>query len=214
MLIEVKRCADKNDIKGLRYIFIDSLDVDPTFEKYEQDYNFCKGLNGFFDDYIEINCLKENSDEWDVAYWDQLKRDLIKNFSQIRFEHMIEVAKVVYSEKIARLISERKAKRAEVEKQIESIIPTAANINNASVVKEQITISESIEPSISANIQREIDASQREYDESERKKAEFARRQEELEKQRAVEQEKSKKWVGIAMVAVIIIIVLVVVVLL
>lgn len=214
MLKEVKKCADMKDIKGLRYIFVDSLDVDPTFEKYEQDYNFCKGLSGFFDDYMELTRLKENSDEWDATYWNLLKRDLTKNFSQIRFEHMIQVAKVVYSEKIVRLVSERKIRKAELEKQMKSVMPTSANINNTSVEKEQITISENIEPTISANSQREIDASQREYEENERKKAEIARRRAESEKQRAVEQKKSKKWVGIAVVAVIILIALIIVVLL
>lgn len=215
MLVEVKKCADMNDIKGLRYIFIDSLDVDPTFEKYEQDYNYCKGLNGFFDDHIEITCLRQNSVEWDAAYWEQLKRDLVKNFSQIRFEHMIQVAKVVYSEKIARLVSERNAKKVEVERQIESIIPTASNINSASSIKEQITINENTEPVVSASSQKEIDEGKRQYEENERKKVEIARKLAESEKQRLAEQEqeKPKKWLGIAIVAVIIILVLIIIVL-
>lgn len=33
MLAEVRKCADNHDIKGLRYIFVDALDVDPTFDK-------------------------------------------------------------------------------------------------------------------------------------------------------------------------------------
>lgn len=212
MLAEVKKCADKNDIKGLRYIFIDSLDVDPTFEKYEQDYTFCKKLRGFFDEHIEITCMKENPDEWDAVYWDQLKRDLNRNFSQKRFEHMIQVAKVVYSGKIARLVSERRAKKIEAEKQIERVIPTGENINSAPVAKEKITIHKNIEPKISESSQREIDESLRAYEESERKK-EMARRYAEQKKQKSAEQEKPKKWMGIVVAAVIILIVLIVVLL-
>ena len=49
MLAEVKKCADRRDIKGLRYIFVDCLDVDPTFEKYKVDYEYCKKIPGMFD---------------------------------------------------------------------------------------------------------------------------------------------------------------------
>lgn len=59
MLPEVKRCADSNDIKGLRYIFVDCLDVDPTFEKYKEDYEYCKHIPGFFEDYTEISTRSE-----------------------------------------------------------------------------------------------------------------------------------------------------------
>lgn len=215
MLVEVKKCADMNDIKGLRYIFIDSLDVDPTFEKYQQDYNYCKGLSGFFEEYTEITNLKQNSSEWNASYWDQLKRDLVKNFSQIRFEHMIQVAKVVYSEKIERLVSERAAKKAKIETQIESVIPIPVNIENTVSHQDRTVISENIEPHISINTQKEIEESQRAFEENERKKAEIARKRAESERiQRAEqEQEQPKKWMGIALiVAVIIIVVLILII--
>jgi hypothetical protein len=46
MIAGVKKCIDAGDIKGLRYIFLDSLDVDPTFEKYKDDYAVCKKIEG------------------------------------------------------------------------------------------------------------------------------------------------------------------------
>ena len=109
MLAEVRKCAETNDIKGLRYIFVDCLDVDPTFEKYKEDYNYCKNLPGMFEAHINLSGIISDSGRWDASYWDQLKIDLMKNFSKERFEHMIQVAKVVYAEKIERLISERQS---------------------------------------------------------------------------------------------------------
>ena len=38
-----------------------------------------------------------------------MKTDLTKNFSDERFQHMIQVASVIYADKIARLIKERSA---------------------------------------------------------------------------------------------------------
>lgn len=214
MLVEVKKCADMNDIKGLRYIFIDSLDVDPTFEKYRQDYNYCKSLSGFFDEYVEMTVLKQNTSEWDATYWDQLKRDLVKNFSQIRFEHMIQVAKIVYSEKIERLVSERATKKALVETQIESVIPTPMNIEKVVNSSEKTVISGVFESRMSDSVQREIEESQRLYEESEKKKAEIARKRAESEQRQKAEQEQeqSKKWVGIALIVAVIIVVLILVI--
>jgi len=108
MLLEIKKCADSNDIKGLRYIFVDCLDVDPTFEKYKEDYEYCKQIPGFFEDYTEITTLTDNQSMWDKRYWEVLKTELLKNFSEKRFQHMIKVAKVVYAEKVDKLTKERK----------------------------------------------------------------------------------------------------------
>ena len=51
---EVKKCVESKDIKGLRYIFVDCLDVDPTFEKYSEDYEYSKKVVGLFEEYKEL----------------------------------------------------------------------------------------------------------------------------------------------------------------
>ena len=107
MFAQVKKCIDNNDIKGLRYVFYDSLDVDPTFEKYRADYEICKGIQGFFEPYTELMPLSENRGSWDLNYWYSLKRDLEKNFSLKRFEHMRTVATVVFAQKLKQLEDER-----------------------------------------------------------------------------------------------------------
>lgn len=117
MLAEVKKCVDNNDIRGLHYIFVDSLDVDPTFEKYKEDYNYCKNINGFFDSYVEISPIVIDKGKWNRQYWEQLKIDLMKNFAAERFEHMIDVARVVYDDKISKLLYERRQKEYGVERQ-------------------------------------------------------------------------------------------------
>lgn len=107
MHAEVKKCAEAHDIKGLRYIFVDCLDVDPTFEKYKEDYEYCKSIEGLFDTHQPLHGTSMDGNDWTLNYWEQLKLDLMKNFSRTRFEHMIVVAKVVYADKISRLLRER-----------------------------------------------------------------------------------------------------------
>lgn len=123
MIAGVKKCIDAGDIKGLRYIFLDSLDVDPTFEKYKDDYAVCKKIDGMFEPYIELTALSTIRSEWNMDYWVKLKYDQKQNFSEKRFEHMIEVAKYVNAEKVERLLVERAAKQSKIEEQIEQVIP-------------------------------------------------------------------------------------------
>ena len=108
---DVKKYAENNDIKGLRYIFVDCLDVDPTFEKYTEDFEYCKNIAGLFEAHKELTQMTENQKMWDDGYWVQLKTDMLKNFSRERFQHMRQVAQVVYAEKIVRIAAEREEQR-------------------------------------------------------------------------------------------------------
>ena len=109
MNAEVKKCADEQNIKGLRYIFDDCLDVDPTFESYKEEYDYCKRIPGFLEPFTELTPFEMNPAKWDENYWVKLKMDLIKNFSEERFMHMVNVAKVYKADKIHRLQQEREA---------------------------------------------------------------------------------------------------------
>ncbi len=107
---EVKKRVDNKDIRGLQYVFVDCLDVDPTFEKYEEDYAYCcKNAPEMFDEHEELKTpLTNDQGSWNDDYWNKLKIDLLKNFSKKRFEHMRKVAQVYYADKIKRLRKERR----------------------------------------------------------------------------------------------------------
>ena len=122
MHTEVKKCVADNDIKGLRYIFADALEVDPTFEKYKEDYAYCKTINGFFEPFIECTRLSFDKNQWNRKYWNQLKMDILKNFSEKRYEHMIQVAQIVYAEKIQRLQKERSMQKKNTLNEVQSTV--------------------------------------------------------------------------------------------
>lgn len=103
---EVKKFADAGDVKSLKYIFVDCLDVDPTFEKYLDDYNYC-AKKGLFEPHKNLNDFSNRQADWNDNYWQILKRDLLKNFSRERLDHMRKVAPVVFADKVARLQRER-----------------------------------------------------------------------------------------------------------
>lgn len=104
---KIKQYADARDLTSLKYIFVDSLDVDPTFEQYEESYNYCKSIPGLLEQHMELTPFTYDSAQWTDAYWVNLKVDLEKNFSDRRMSHMREVAKVLMAEKVQRLQRER-----------------------------------------------------------------------------------------------------------
>lgn len=120
---EMKRMADSGDLKSLKYIFVDALDVDPTFLRYEEEYNYCKS-KGLLESHQELTPFIQDQSRWNDAYWARLKQDLLKNFSDRRMSHMREVAKVYLAEKIQRVNSERASSAAH--RQAEASAPAEA----------------------------------------------------------------------------------------
>lgn len=184
---EVRKYADSNDIKGLRYIFVDCLDVDPTFEEYAEDFEYCKKKAGLFEPHRELMPMTENQKLWNDDYWVQLKMDLLKNFSHERFEHMRQVALVYYAEKIARITKEReeqKERERQLEERNRQVMQKRGQSQNESPQEIEL---------VQGNITGDVEStgsSQRE--EQERRLAE-KRRQLEQERQRSLERERREK---------------------
>lgn len=106
---KIKQYADTRDITSLKYIFVDSLDVDPTFEQYEEAYNYCKSIPGLLEQHMELTPFTSDASQWTETYWVKLKMDLEKNFSDQRMSHMRKVAKVLLADKVQRILKERQA---------------------------------------------------------------------------------------------------------
>ena len=225
MFAEVKKCADSHDIKGLHYIFVDCLDVDPTFDKYREDYSYCKEIEGFFDSHVEMTPILSDKTRWNMAYWEQLKLDLVKNFSQKRFEHMLQVAKVVYSDKIERLLAERESKKETVT--IESKSPVVET-KTEDVKKPQVVISETqptVQPiKVQADKQQddllakkralELQNQKIEREQQEQRARIAAAQKADAEKKAAAQRgQESKKSVGITLAVLAIVVLIVVLVL-
>lgn len=220
MLANIKECVNNHDIKRLRYIFVDCLDVDPTFEKYKEDYEICKRVEGLFEPYTELTPLTQDKTCWDKQYWEQLKIDLLKNFSSKRFEHMVKVAKVVYADKISRLLEERKreqqSQKSEIKNNTPYIIKTsektmpAKNIQNVmdSEAKSKKSVSNAeIQARQLEEKKRKLEAENRKVEFEQRKqreKIEAAQGQEDVKLKNQKGHNASKKWMGIALLVVLV----------
>ena len=69
---EVKELIDNRDINRLKYIFVDALDVDPTFDNYIEMFNYCKENN------IYLLRISYN----DIQNIENILNKLIKNIEQ------------------------------------------------------------------------------------------------------------------------------------
>ena len=59
------------------------------------------------DNHKDLTPFESDKSKWNTRYWERLKLDFQKNPSKERFNHMRQVAKVVYADKITRLLKER-----------------------------------------------------------------------------------------------------------
>lgn len=96
---DIKKAVDSGDISSLKYIFSTCLDGDPTFDKYIEDYEYCKSKGVLFVPHIDIHPM--TLDFVDEKYWVQLQKDFRDNPSIERLEHMREVAKILYKDRIS-----------------------------------------------------------------------------------------------------------------
>lgn len=103
----IKASADSNDLTTLKYIFVDALEADPTFVRYEEEYSYCKSIPDLLEPHQELTPFTQNPSDWNEEYWTGLKMDLLRNFSDCRMMHMKEVAQVFLAEKVARILKER-----------------------------------------------------------------------------------------------------------
>lgn len=218
MNTEIKKFADSGDIKSLKYIFVDSLDVDPTFVRYEEEYNYCKSIPGLLEPHVELTPFSENKANWTEEYWTSLKMDLIKNFSDKRMSHMRDVAQVFLADKVQRILAERAANNTIQQ----SVAPKAEPVQTEKVAnitpKPDVTLKE---PSISkAELQaRQLEEERRKLEaenkaHQEREARERAARMEQQRRMQTQTQSQtgdgfSKKAIGIAVAAVTVAVVLI-----
>lgn len=172
MLAGVKKCVDNNDVVGLRYIFRDCLDVDPTFENYKEDYEYCRKLPGFFELHEEMSPQRPHS-MWNEDYWLTLKGDLRKNFSEKRFEHMREAAPVIFAEKVARLQAERQAAAKPSAPSHASIAPKPQN-NEHALYQQKLKLQKEEQERQTEEKRRKLEAENRRY-EAEKREREAAK---------------------------------------
>lgn len=196
MLKEINRCIENNDMIGLRYIFLDCLDVDPTFEKYKEGYDKVKTIDGFFEDYVEIHPLVDEKEKWNEDYWIQLKNDLRENFSEKRFMHMRKVAKVYFSDKISKLEMQRANEKI---KKVEDKICREEKKDSSKLTKDS---SKPKEDGLSAKERQDKWIEERKEEEKEKYEAKTRQIQKEEQKQKGKvdKREQPKKDKEIALV--------------
>lgn len=203
----IKAYADSGDLISLKYVFVDALDIDPTFERYRDSYDYCRSVPGLMEDYRELTPLTEDRSLWTEDYWVKLKTDLAHNFSDKRMRHMCQVAQVLMAEKVRRLTQER-------QRPAPSAPPEARPAPTPTPAPAPAPVAA---PSGEEEQRRQLEEARRRLEEENRRvKAEQDAQEKRLQEERekyAVKQAprpasptSSKKWIGIAIAAAAVII--------
>ena len=210
MDIQMKQYADNGNLKELKYIFVDALDVDPTFVRYEEDYNYCLSIPGLLEPHIELTPFTQDTALWDESYWVKLKMDLVKNFSHTRMSHMREVAKVFLAEKVNRILRER-AMAAEAQNTL-AVAPAANPVKAIPVKADQNAGAMQISKAEQARrdleeARRKLEEENRRAEAAERADAERIRRRQMLNQNsyQPTTGNGSKKLIGIAMAVLLVV---------
>lgn len=208
---EIKLYADNKDLQSLKYIFVDALDVDPTFVRYQKEYDYCKSIPGLLENHRELTAFVYNENLWDDEYWSKLKMDLIENFSDKRFMHMREVAKVYLKDKIDRILVERK----EASKVSSNIVMNKYSINKTN---QSFIVETKKEGSKAIQERMRLEEERRKLEEENRIFIESQKIKKEQVKQiqnpivQSNSSSTSKKAIGIVVVAVLVLILLLIVI--
>lgn len=137
---QVKLFIDNRNLERVKFYFLNSLNIDPTFENYREDYEYAK-KNNVFEIHKDMMPFNNNKNSWNEEYFNSLQDDLNINFSERRLEHMIEVAKVVFREKIDKLEKERQgANKQSTINENNNVFNSGRDVkvNNSYVSNEQI----------------------------------------------------------------------------
>lgn len=183
---KIKQYADSRDLTSLKYIFVDSLDVDPTFETYREAYDYCKAIPGLLEQHRELTPFTSDPAQWTEAYWAKLKMDLKKNFSDQRMTHMRTVAKTFLAEKRQRILQERQALMPL------SVAPVAVPASPVKPVAQPTPVRPA--PSVApANVTPKLHSAVSAEEEAQRRVLEETRRQLEAENKRIEEMQAAEE---------------------
>ena len=99
--------VDAGNKDAVAYVFVDALDVDPTFYKYRNSFKYAKE-HGMFEPNKDLTPFYYDKEKWkDESYWVNLKRDFVENPSVERFNFIRKVVKVYLADKISKIQKER-----------------------------------------------------------------------------------------------------------
>lgn len=96
-----KEWVDKKDVRAIRISLKNFIAADPTFNEFDKYINYAKekGIN-VFEAHDNKKPINNNKDEWNKDYFNIQSIRLVSNFSRERINHLREVVKVVYKDRL------------------------------------------------------------------------------------------------------------------
>lgn len=106
--IDFKNAVSEGKTRLVRIMLKDSLIIDPTFVKFNEMYNFAKDnmedlLEDFDDDELDYD-----KSHWSEDYMNELKVELMGNFSKKRIDHLKQICSYLFKDKVKMIEAQRR----------------------------------------------------------------------------------------------------------
>lgn len=100
---ELIEAVNSKNVTLVRIILKNSLIMDPTFKEFDEEIAYAeKNINNLYEEYDGYE-LEENKSKWNKDYMDEQLNNLLYNFSKKRINHLKDICRVVYEDKIRKI---------------------------------------------------------------------------------------------------------------
>lgn len=139
--VDFKDTVAEKKVRRIRIMLKDSLLIDPTFKEFDEMYNFAfNNMDGLLEDF-DGDELEFNKNNWSEDYMNELKVELMGNFSERRINHLKEVCSYLYKDKAKIIETQRIAKSSSPEYNTQANIAKGAIVGGVAIAAVGIAIS-------------------------------------------------------------------------
>ncbi len=97
--VDFKNFVLESQLSIVRVILKDSLIIDPTFVEFEEMYKYAKSnMDNLLEEFNQER-LDYDKNNWTEDYMNNLKVELMNNFSEERLEHLKQICSYLYQDK-------------------------------------------------------------------------------------------------------------------
>lgn len=105
--IDFKNAVAERKTRLVRIILKDSLIIDPTFAEFDEMFNYSKEkMDNILEDFDDGE-LDYDKNHWSEDYMNEIKVELMGNFSRERIKHLKEICSYLYQDKV-KIIGEQR----------------------------------------------------------------------------------------------------------
>ncbi|MGH4120961.1 hypothetical protein [Clostridium sp.] len=106
--IDFKNAVSEGKTRLVRIILKDSLIIDPTFAEFDEMFSYSKEKMDNILEEFDDGELDYDKNHWSENYMNEIKVELMGNFSRERIKHLKEICSYIYVDKVKTIREQRR----------------------------------------------------------------------------------------------------------